>query len=230
MLHRKHKARIAVLVEKDNTVFCYQSDPDWPVINTISVEPHNKFTPDHFDTVADRTVPAGRGGGISRASSPYSSDSFGSGGEMATLSKTPEADPVHSTAGTVHIQDTLNMNGVCSSEALDMQPYSPGFLPLLDMELQPNIVHETSGDQQQISEGTTSLLSLWDPSSTSSSSCSDASLSLDSSSVPMPRPSKRSRHDTSDTCRNNNINCQSGQKRTSTRKSARSHYQAKQYF
>ncbi|KAJ2982370.1 hypothetical protein NUW58_g6455 [Xylaria curta] len=204
VLHRKHDARITVFVEKNNTLFCYQSDPSWPMGNTLSVEPQNKLTPDNFDTVADRVMPAGRDMGATRPGSPYSSGSFSSGGELQAVN---EASHVLGTAPAVPTSDQPEL--VNSPSVLAMREYSPSFLPMLDMELQ-------SGIAQQ--EG---LLPLWDATGVPGGSCLDPS---SGSSPPLP---KKARYTTPDTHRNDHKS-QPGQKRTPIRKSTR--YQAKQYF
>ncbi|KAI0550159.1 hypothetical protein F4679DRAFT_544179 [Xylaria curta] len=231
MLHRKHDARITVWVEKDNIVYCYQSDPNWPAVENISVESYNVFTPDHFDTVADRSVPGSGGGVTTRPGSPYSFDSFSSASELQAVHEVPETDLTHETAGATCTEEP-GVDNAYPSDVLAAREYSPSFLPLLDMELQSSIAHQVLPEQQQssqIAQGVTSLLSLWNSSSASSSACLDTAGPLGPSSGPLPPASKKARHATPDADRIP-TKSQPGPKRTPMRKSNRTPHQAKKYF
>ncbi|KAI1444520.1 hypothetical protein F5Y02DRAFT_157448 [Annulohypoxylon stygium] len=56
-LCRKHHARAMLLIERNNTIFRYQSDANWPPPANLHILPKNQFTPDNFDTIADRENP-----------------------------------------------------------------------------------------------------------------------------------------------------------------------------
>ncbi|RYC63897.1 hypothetical protein CHU98_g2322 [Xylaria longipes] len=182
MLHRKHDARIAVFVKKNNAIYCYQSDPNWPVVDNISVEPYNVFTPDHFDTVADRRE--------ARQSAT-----------VGAVYEVPETDLIRGTVGAVCAQEP-GVDDACPSDVLAVREYSPGFLPMLDIELQSSIAHQVHPEQQQIAQGVTSLLSLWNSPNASSSTSLDTPGALGSSNSLLPPASKKARHVTPDADRN----------------------------
>ncbi|KAF2971658.1 hypothetical protein GQX73_g1916 [Xylaria multiplex] len=222
-LHHKHNARVIVLVEKNNTIFRYQSDPSWPVLDSICVEPCNIFTPDHFDTVADRCVPAsasasaGTGANASRSSSPYSFRSLSSGCELQAVYEAPQ-NFIHGSIETVCTQDQIGAYDAHSPDALAEKEHSPDFLPVLDIELQSSVTQQAHTD-----------LSLWTSSSMASEGSLDSPSLLDSSSGSLALAPKRAHHTVSDH-RRSNVKSPSGQDRTPIRKSNRTHQQAKKYF
>ncbi|KAI7775996.1 hypothetical protein LA080_006022 [Diaporthe eres] len=54
-LHRQSGAKCASFFEKDGVLYCYRSHRNWPPLSDkFFVYPQNSFTPDNFETVAQR--------------------------------------------------------------------------------------------------------------------------------------------------------------------------------
>lgn len=55
LLHRQSGARCASFFEKDGVLYSYRSHKNWPpLLDNFHVYPQNSFTPDNFETVAQR--------------------------------------------------------------------------------------------------------------------------------------------------------------------------------
>lgn len=57
MLYRKHGAKVAIFVQYNGIKYSYKSDTTWPVVPDFDVQAENSFSPDNFETVADRLTP-----------------------------------------------------------------------------------------------------------------------------------------------------------------------------
>ena len=57
VLSRKHSAKVAIFVQYNGVQYCYKSDKAWPAVPDLNVYPENSFSPDNFETVADRFTP-----------------------------------------------------------------------------------------------------------------------------------------------------------------------------
>lgn len=85
-LHRQSGARCAAFFEKDGVLYCYRSHSNWPPLSDdFYVHPNNSFTPDNFETVAQR---------VGSESSPAPSASVDFGMRTTVLSADSDATDV----------------------------------------------------------------------------------------------------------------------------------------
>lgn len=55
LLHRQSGVKCACFFEKDGVIYSYRSHKNWPpLLDNFHVYPQNSFTPDNFETVAQR--------------------------------------------------------------------------------------------------------------------------------------------------------------------------------
>ncbi|KAI0836084.1 hypothetical protein F5Y06DRAFT_274159 [Hypoxylon sp. FL0890] len=116
-LYRKHNARAAVLLEWNGTTFCYKSDANWPDVGNLQVLPTNCFSPDNFETVADRTTPS------TKADASGSAEDALSGGilDLAALHETPTANEtgIENGCSTVFMTDSKFHSNPARLDALE---------------------------------------------------------------------------------------------------------------